>query len=184
MAHAYPKATKHISKTSFRSTKMKATPMAHCIINRNVSPKTVLSERRYGRDPHGTSHIPRHFSAFKHTCKKATSMAHHMPVGTEMSLNYVCLLAKKKAIPMAHRMLNNIETTLAKTSSCASTKASPMAHAYPKATRCILKTSFPSTQMKATPMAHCIINRDLLKLLCLSTTTDAIPMAHRMLQGT
>ena len=89
MEHAYPKATKHISKTSFRSTKMKATPMAHCIINRNVSPKTVLSERRYGRHPHGTLHIARHFSAFKHTCKKATSMAHHMPVGTEMSLNYV-----------------------------------------------------------------------------------------------
>ena len=41
-------------------------------------------------------------------------MAHRIPVGTEMLLDYVCLHAKKKAIPMAHRMLNNIETSLAK----------------------------------------------------------------------
>ena len=62
-------------------------------------------------------------------------MAHHIPVGTEMLLDYVCLLANKKAIPMAHRMLNNIETILSNTSSCASVKAIPMAHAYPKATK-------------------------------------------------
>ena len=88
-------------------------------------------------------------------------MAHRIPVGTEMLLDYVCLHAKKKAIPMAHRMLNNIETSLAKTSSCAGTKAIPMAHAYPKATKHISKTSFRSTKMKATPMAHCIINRNV-----------------------
>ena len=62
-------------------------------------------------------------------------MAHHILVGTEMLLDYVCLLAKKKPIPMAHRMLNNTETILAKTSSCASAKAIPMAHAYAKATK-------------------------------------------------
>ena len=93
--------------------------------------------------------------------KKATSIAHRIPVGTEMLLDYVYLLANKKAIPVAHRILNNIETILAKTSSCTSTKAIPMAQAYPKATKHILKTPFRSTKIKATPMACCIINHNV-----------------------
>ena len=54
----------HLEK-SVRSTKMKATPMAHRRSNRNVSPKTALFERHDGLNLYGTSRIARHNLAAK-----------------------------------------------------------------------------------------------------------------------
>ena len=48
--------------------------MAHCIINRNVSPKTASVECHYGRNPHGTSHITRHLLTAKELKKVEMSV--------------------------------------------------------------------------------------------------------------